>query len=352
MPFLATSTGATTMVHNWDFGDGNTNVGQEVNHTYSTAGDFTTTLHTVYSAVTEDNCAYLDATRIITAASAPTGTGLDLIRNQIDSISGSFEKCPSGFIRLQVEGAPYDSTFWRLQSLNYDSINESPYNEATYRIDGVDANQGEMVYATLKDQIGCVFDTNPITVTDFTGSGVFISSSESITEDPDLGKVINMADGTTSISLSVSNGVDPAWSPGAIFDDSTLVSVIAYPNQASQQVYVTATDPNACVEMDSVTVVSPPLRGDKNFSPNGDGINDCWEVANTQGYSCQITIFDGKGRRIKSITTSPADDNSDQCFWDGTRDGNQQLPVGVYYYTLNCTGDISVNQGGSILLAR
>ncbi|MFY0628216.1 MAG: VCBS repeat-containing protein [Reichenbachiella sp.] len=354
MDFLATSTGqfGYTRVNNWDFGDGNTDIGTLVSHTYITENVFTASLNTTYVDVSNDNCIYLPATQDITVAAPPSGANLDVIRSQDESDPLNFNKCPSGFIRLELLNAPNDSTFWRLESLNYDSINESPYNEATYRIDEVDATIGETIYATVKDEIGCIYDTDPVTITNYAGSGVNITSTDAISEDPELGQVINMEDGQTFVSLSLNNGMDPIWSPGSIFNDSTLIDVTAYPVNAEESVMVTATDPLGCVESDSIVLISPPLRADKNFSPNGDGINDCWEVSNARGNACEIAIFDGKGRNIKQITTSPEDLNSDACLWDGTRDGNQQLPAGVYYYIVKCTGDNQVNKGGTILLAR
>ena len=58
------------------------------------------------------------------------------------------------------------------------------------------------------------------------------------------------------------------------------------------------------------------------FTPNGDGINDCWK---NEGPHVQITvIYDRSGREITSL--SPGD-----C-WDGTLSG-RSCPADDYWYS-------------------
>ena len=61
------------------------------------------------------------------------------------------------------------------------------------------------------------------------------------------------------------------------------------------------------------------------FSPNGDGINDTWNISALQGIlNVEVTVFDRYGRTVyhNSGNYKP---------WDGTKNG-KPLPVGTYYY--------------------
>ncbi|OQP58250.1 hypothetical protein A3860_07985 [Niastella vici] len=69
------------------------------------------------------------------------------------------------------------------------------------------------------------------------------------------------------------------------------------------------------------------------FSPNGDGINDKWEIAGLRtAKDCQVEIFNRWGQLIYSSTGYGVP-------WDGTLNGNA-LPVATYYYIIKtATGD-------------
>jgi len=81
------------------------------------------------------------------------------------------------------------------------------------------------------------------------------------------------------------------------------------------------------------------------FSPNNDGINDYWELENSQTFSnCEFFIFNSIG---KIIFESIGYNNN----WDGTYKG-KQLPVGTYYYIIKCPNCIDCQYSGSISLIR
>jgi gliding motility-associated-like protein len=71
-----------------------------------------------------------------------------------------------------------------------------------------------------------------------------------------------------------------------------------------------------------------PLNIPNAFSPNGDGINDVWNITYLNDYpNCTMDIFDRYGRIVyQTIGYNKP--------WDGTRNGNP-VPVGVYYYIID-----------------
>lgn len=59
------------------------------------------------------------------------------------------------------------------------------------------------------------------------------------------------------------------------------------------------------------------------FSPNGDGVSDTYYIP----YAGKADIYDRNGKHIKTLTT-PA-------FWDGTNNGGELLPPGIYFLNVN-----------------
>ena len=91
------------------------------------------------------------------------------------------------------------------------------------------------------------------------------------------------------------------------------------------------------------------------FSPNGDNINDYFEILGIEKYEGNsIMIFNRWGNKVYEsvnygISTTPQ-------FWDGKsntgfRFGNEELPTGTYYYVLNL-GNGVVPIAGSLYLDR
>src|SRR5207253_370207 len=92
---------------------------------------------------------------------------------------------------------------------------------------------------------------------------------------------------------------------------------------------LTATSTGGCEGSGQVTILILKTLGIPNaFSPNGDGINDTWNIASLASYpNCTVEIFNRYGTKVyNSIGYSKP--------WDGTFNGSS-LPVGVYYYIIN-----------------
>lgn len=65
------------------------------------------------------------------------------------------------------------------------------------------------------------------------------------------------------------------------------------------------------------------------FSPNGDGINDTWEINHIEDYPmAKISIFNRDGKMLFKSEGNYAND------WDGTVDG-RKLPMNSYYYIID-----------------
>jgi len=91
------------------------------------------------------------------------------------------------------------------------------------------------------------------------------------------------------------------------------------------------------------------------FSPNGDGINDFFEIVGIEKYpGNSITIVNRWGNRVYEAKNYGIDTNP--VFWDGFANtgstflGNE-LPSGTYYYMLDL-GNGENPIAGSIYLDR
>jgi len=143
--------------------------------------------------------------------------------------------------------------------------------------------------------------------------GVDLSAGEDVTIGPG-----------ESIRLSGSGGPPYDWSPTAGLSANGIPDPIASPIETT--VYTLTTRINGCEFSDQVRVnvvrrISPP----NTITPNGDGINDIWEVPGIADYpGAEVTIFDRWGQVVYRSTGYREP-------WDGTN-GGKELPVGTYYY--------------------
>jgi len=67
------------------------------------------------------------------------------------------------------------------------------------------------------------------------------------------------------------------------------------------------------------------------FTPNGDQVNDYFEVTTDGTTVYDFTVFTRTGTRIyHSLST--------RIFWDGRSIGGKELPEGIYYYVIEEEG--------------
>ncbi|MBT6698868.1 MAG: gliding motility-associated C-terminal domain-containing protein, partial [Flavobacteriales bacterium] len=132
--------------------------------------------------------------------------------------------------------------------------------------------------------------------------------------------------------------------PGYYQNSADGMSMTDYP-ESSTWYYVEVTD-GACKSLDSVYVVVGPVPYDA-ISPNGDGLNDEWEILDISSYpTAEVQIFNRWGSLIFSSTGENYNNNK----WNGEHEG-KSLPVGTYYYTINLK-DGSELQTGAVTIVR
>jgi gliding motility-associated-like protein len=193
---------------------------------------------------------------------------------------------------------------------------------------------------TVKDIHGCV-DTRTFSVLDSAGEAL----------PPGINGATLCLPGTVNLSV-----INPNPKFKYKLYDSTQSTEITENDVGIFQLKVThttkyyATTVNGLCESDetpvTVTVIAPGVIIPNTFTPNGDGINDYWDIPHINDFpGAEISIFNRDGQPVfHSIDYGHP--------FNGNYNG-KKLPVGTYYYLIDlkqpeCFGKIS----GSLTIIR
>jgi gliding motility-associated-like protein len=178
--------------------------------------------------------------------------------------------------------------------------------------------------------INCIYTTGNACADTVTRSITVKPIPTQVSAGPDIsslsGNSIKLQATATGSDLKYS------WSPTIGLSDHTILNpVVTLSDNITYTLTVTVADSSAgptCFVTDSVKVTALKVPEMPNaFTPNGDGINDTWEIKNLAPYyGAVINIFNRNGQKIYSSIgyNTP---------WDGRMNG-ANLPVGVYYYII------------------
>lgn len=230
--------------------------------------------------------------------------------------------CNGDKVILNAEGAlSYD---WQASP----SLTVTSYNQAM-----VQPTQSQVYYVTGTDGNGC------------TQSTFALINIKLI----DL-KISKNRDATCSdrkVFLTALGADSLLWSPSHLISDSTAPSVIAT-IQENTLFYLTG-ELDGCKSKDSILVkflaeADADLFIPNAFSPNSDGLNDCFSISNRgETHTFGIQLFNRWGQRI-------FESNDPNFCWNGYTNG-MKVDLGVYYYILEIStgcgktrkvGDLSV----------
>ena len=149
-----------------------------------------------------------------------------------------------------------------------------------------------------------------------------------------------------SVTLNPSITGNPAkfiWSPSTFLNSNNTQKPLSKPtsNITYQLIASTAGGCSDSARVSIVVLNAPKIPN--AFSPNGDGVNDKWEIASLSSYpGCTVEVFNRYGQPVfssKGYTKS----------WDGTKNGTALSP-GVYYYIINPKNGRSVFTGNLTIL--
>ena len=155
----------------------------------------------------------------------------------------------------------------------------------------------------------------------------------------------------SAAQLSASGANRYIWSPATGLNNANIPNPLATIT-SRQQYLVTGTDTlTNCSGKDTITVFikgpfDPTFFVPNAFSPNGDGINDCFRVKNYGTVKiADITIYNRFGKLVFHSA------NVNDC-WDGTYKGNPVDPDNYVYY-IKTFNDCGANtKKGNLVLIR
>jgi gliding motility-associated-like protein len=137
--------------------------------------------------------------------------------------------------------------------------------------------------------------------------------------DFDAGQDVVIPLGATT-QLHASGGTTYLWSPASGLSGNTVPDPIAGPTETT--LYTVTTELEGCTFMDTVRVSVVRLIDPVNtFTPNGDGINDTWDIPTLADYpQADVSVYDRWGQRVfHSLGYKAPFDGAD-------------LPLGTYYW--------------------
>jgi gliding motility-associated-like protein len=189
--------------------------------------------------------------------------------------------------------------------------------------------------------------TYPISVTGINGCisldtvtvyPLIVSASAGSDQTAESGVVVNLtAFGGTNYRwyankpLQFSDFLSQSIQVSKVLENGVLADTIT--------IYVEVTNQRGCIGLDSlqliITKTFPEQVSEINkaynlFTPNGDGLNDDWDIRELMdGDACAIQIMNRWGSVVY-------EEDAFNGIWTGVDNGGNALPDGTYYYILDC----------------
>jgi gliding motility-associated-like protein len=186
-----------------------------------------------------------------------------------------------------------------------------------------DISDGDQITATIT-----CFDQCPLELTS-NQIGMTVISFD-VDAGPDL--VIEQGESTQLQGSTSETGF--VWSPAVNMNDPSLLNPVVNPNQTITY-FLTADNGTCTITDEMVVTVNSGLVIPNTFSPNGDGINDTWEILGIEKYpDANVQVYNRWGQLIFQTTGYPPSKR-----WNGTSKSGKSLAASAYYYVINVRND-------------
>ncbi|OCX53755.1 hypothetical protein BEL04_05565 [Mucilaginibacter sp. PPCGB 2223] len=211
------------------------------------------------------------------------------------------------------------------------SIQNGPTGTPVFAIDGVTSSTGIFNPATVglgKHVVQCIY-TSANTCADTLSQNITVEPAATVSTVYD---VLILSGGQAKLQATASgSNLSYLWTPATGLSNNKILNPVASPSVDTKYTLTVTSTTNgtACPVTDSVLVkvlLAPVVPN--AFTPNGDGVNDTWNIQYLDSYpGCTIDVFNRNGEKVFSSTGYPTP-------WDGTYNG-VMLPVGAYYYIID-----------------
>ncbi len=223
---------------------------------------------------------------------------------------GTYEYC--------AQGGPGTNYAWTVTGGNA----LSPLDQPCITVEWIANGIGELSVTSI--DMDCIFTTvQPVNVA-LPTPATFIVETDTVCTGV-----------RTTATNTSGTGTTAQWSYNGSSVQLNNGGSLVLPFNSAGTLELTITDQNGCTSSASQAFAVAPFsdvldfRIPNVFSPNGDNVNDLFELISTQDLrDCYtITVFDRWGKEVFANT-----DNG--LAWNGRRDGGQPASDGVYYYII------------------
>lgn len=123
------------------------------------------------------------------------------------------------------------------------------------------------------------------------------------------------------------DGAKVVWTPTESLSTGNVANPTGSPQETTTY-YMAVGDLENCSVRDSVKVtITDRIEVNDGFSPNGDGVNDVWEISVLQDFpNAKVSIFNRWGQLLY--------ESEPYLPWDGTFQG-EPVSIGTYYYIID-----------------
>jgi gliding motility-associated-like protein len=204
-------------------------------------------------------------------------------------------------------------------------------------------NSPEFTSSTLVngDIVGCLMTGNSAcaALANATSNNITMIVNPSPIVSAGGSKSINEGSSTTLNATAPPNLTDITWSPATGLNNNKILNPVASPfSTTTYMLTVQTTDGCFGTDTATVKVLIPDVIIPNTFTPNGDGINDTWDIKYLGYYlNCTVQIFNRWGQSVYSS-------NGYGTPWDGTYK-SAPLPTGTYYYVINLKNNSKLLSG-------
>ncbi|MDQ6756502.1 MAG: PKD domain-containing protein [Bacteroidota bacterium] len=288
----------------WSFGDpnsglANTSTQKNPSHIYTAVGPYNVTLQ-----VTSNNGCIKDTVKIYNDIHP---------QPKANFITNPPSVCVGTPINFTDQSNGLDGSIQQYQWTFGDGANSSQQNPShTYNTSG---NFNVQLY--IINSQGCLSDTTQQSVT--------VYPFPVVNAGPDR----NVLEGGTIIlePIVTGNNLQYLWTPNLYINNDTTLNPVVM-GIADITYTLTVTGQGGCIASDQVFVKVLKFPAIPNtFTPNNDGINDTWIIANLDTYpGARVQVFNRYGQLVFESVGYPKP-------WDGTMNG-KSLPFGTYYYVI------------------
>jgi gliding motility-associated-like protein len=191
-----------------------------------------------------------------------------------------------------------------------------------YSIDGGATYQSSTTFSGLAP------NTSYTIIVRDSSTGCTSSASGSIIVDSvPPSPIVSTVSGCNGASFEITASVDLGTATYEWYDSSSnLIGTTATIVITESGTYEVRATVNSCTTIEFVTVDKSPCVIPKGVSPNGDGLNDTWNLSGLNAKKVQIFNRYGVEVYSKSDYTNE---------WEGKTSSGDELPSATYYYVVS-----------------